>query len=76
MWNRVKIDLFSTFCASSCTPRRVAAETAICEGLAVMLRLAPNLVARGGGKGPMAVVEPIRGMGAGARAPSWARVES
>ena len=56
--------------------RRGTPETAICEGLAVMLRLAPNLVARGGGQGPMVVVEPTRGMGAGARAPSWARVES
>eukprot|EP01043_Picozoa_sp_COSAG02_P058863 COSAG02_NODE_7398_length_3034_cov_2.782698_3_plen_72_part_00 len=32
-------------------PRRVAPETAICEGLAMMLRLAPNQVARVGGAG-------------------------
>ena len=56
--------------------RRVTPETAICEGLAMMLRLAPNQVARGGGQGLPAVAEPIWGMGAGAHAPSWARVES
>ena len=56
--------------------RRVTPETAICEGLGVMLRLARDQVARGGGQGQMAVVGSIRGMGAGACAPSWARVES
>ena len=53
--------------------RRVAAETAICEGLAMMLRLAPNLVARVEGQGLPAVVEPIWGVCPGARAPSWSR---
>ena len=56
--------------------RRVTPETTICEGLAMMLRLARDQVARGGGQGQMAVAEPIRGMGARARTPSWARVES
>ena len=56
--------------------RRVTPETAICEGLAMMLRLARDLVARGGGQGPTAVANSIKGMGAGARAPSWERVES
>ena len=37
-------------------PRRVTPETAICEGLAMMLRLARDQVARGGGQGQMAVV--------------------
>ena len=73
LWNAVKIDPFSTFCASGCMRRRVAAETAICEGLAMMPRLAPNQVARGGGQGLPAVAEPIRGMGPGAHAPSWSR---
>ena len=54
-------------------PRRVTPETAICEGLAMMLRLAPNLVDRVGGQGLPAVVEPIWGVGPGARAPSWSR---
>ena len=57
-------------------PRRVAPETAICEGLAMMLHLAPNQVARGGGQGLPAVVEPVWGVGSGAHTPSWARVES
>ena len=48
-------------------PRRVTPETAICEGLAMMLRLAPNLVDRVGGQGLPAVVEPIWGVGPGAR---------
>ena len=56
--------------------RRVAAETAICEGLAMMLRLAPNQVARGGGQRLPAVVGSIWEVGPGAHAPSWARVES
>lgn len=33
--------------------------TAICEGLAMMLRLARNLVARVGGQGPTAVAEAV-----------------
>ena len=41
--------------------------------VAMMLRLAPNQVARGGGQGLPAVAEPIRGMGPGAHAPSWSR---
>ena len=53
--------------------RRVTLETAICEGLAMMLRLAHNQVARVGGQGLPAVVEPIWGMGPGAHAPSWSR---
>ena len=56
--------------------RRVTPETAICEGLAMMLHLARDQVARGGGQGPTAVARSIMGMGAGARAPSWERVES
>ena len=52
-------------------PRRVTPETAICEGLAMMLRLAPNLVDRVGGQGLPAVVEPIWVVAPGARAPSW-----
>ena len=56
--------------------RRVTPETAICEGLAMMLHLARDLVARGGGQGPTAVARPIWGMETGARASSWARVEA
>ena len=37
----------------------VTPETAICEGLAMMLRLLPNLVARVRGQGPTAVVGSI-----------------
>ena len=56
--------------------RRVTPETAICEGLAMMLRLALDQVARGGGQGPTAVAEPLWNIVAGARAPSWSRVEA
>ena len=54
-------------------PRRVTPETAICEGLAMMLRLARDARAGGGGQDPMAVAGSVVGVFCWGATPVWLR---
>ena len=54
-------------------PRRVTPETAICEGLETLLRLARDARAGGGEQGPVAVVGSVVGVFSWGTTPVWLR---
>ena len=53
--------------------RRVTPQTAICEGLAMMLRLARDARAGGGGQDPMVVAGSVVGVFCRGATPVWSR---
>ena len=55
-------------------PRRVTPETAICEGLETLLRLARDARAGGVGQGPMADAGSVIGVFSWGTTPVWSRV--